>query len=60
MNIHFILTVFDWSYLRSKNYFLSPALSYVGNKTRGKCNRRCLKDDKITFTQETIKNIDIL
>ena len=34
MSIHFILTVFDWSYLRDKNYFLAPALSYVGNKTR--------------------------
>ena len=60
MSIHFILAVFGWSYLRGKNFFLAPALSYVGNKTRVKFNGSWLKEDKITFTHETIKNIYIL
>ena len=34
MSVHFKLTVFDSSYLRDKNYFLAPALSYLRNQTR--------------------------
>ena len=36
---------------------LAPALNYIGNKTRVKFDRSCLKQDKITFTHGKIVNI---
>ena len=39
---------------------LAPGLSYIGNKTRVKFDRSCLKQDKITFTHKTPVNIYIV
>ena len=39
---------------------LAPALNYIGNKTRLKPTRSCLKQDKMTFTNKTIVNIYIV
>ena len=39
---------------------LAPALSYIGNKTRRRFDGGCLKQDKITFTNEKTVNIYIV
>ena len=35
---------------------LSPALSYIGSKTRVKCGRSCLKQENIAFTHSKTVN----
>ena len=39
---------------------LSPALSYIGNKTRVKFQGDCLKPDKVSFTHGKTVNIYIV
>ena len=46
--------------LSTSDNSLSQASNYVGNKTRVKFIESCLKQDKITFTQEIIVNVYIV
>ena len=42
------------------NYSITPSLDYLGAKIRVKFNGSCLKQDKITYTHEKIRNIYIV
>ena len=42
------------------NLRLAPTLSYIGNKTRVKLDRDCLKQDKITITHRKMVSICIV
>ena len=46
--------------ISNTDHSVVPALNYVGNKTRVKFDRSCLKQDKITFNHEKIVNIYII
>ena len=44
----------------ASNYNITPELSYYGTKIRVKFNRRCLKQDKVTYNHGKIVNIYIV
>ena len=46
--------------ITTSNYSITPLLDYLGAKIRVKFNGSCLKQDKITYTHETIVNIYIV
>ena len=44
----------------TSNSNLSQVLNYTGTKIWGKLDGRCIKEDKITYTHETVVNIYIM
>ena len=46
--------------ITASNYSITPSLDYLGAKVRVKFSGSCLKQDKVTYTHETIVNIYIV
>ena len=44
----------------ASNYSITPEFSFYGTKTRVEFNGSCLKQDKVTYSHETIVNIYIV